>query len=357
MQVGLIGLPQSGKTTIFNALTRLNLDVTGYTQDKIESHVGTVKIPDARIDYLVSVYNPKKTTYAEIVFTDIGCKKRDDGHSEFDLDTMSKVDMLALIVCGFTSDTVVHPLGDANLIRDIDYLYSELILADLTLVETRLERLEKDQKKAKKPDPKEIEHLHRFKEHLEAEKFLSALEINEETDRMFRGYQFLTLKPVMVIINTGEDESDSLNIAEVETQLQRENKCFLSFCGNLEMEISQLNDEDKELFLEELDIAKPALNRFITTSFSLLNKIVFFTVGEDEVRAWEVEHNIPAKNAAGKIHSDIERGFIRAEVLAYKDFVDCDNSFPTARSKGLVRLEGKEYQVQDGDIISYRFNV
>ncbi|MCB1195430.1 YchF family ATPase [bacterium] len=357
MQVGLIGLPQSGKTTIFNALTRLNFDVSGYTQEKIESHVGSVKIPDSRIDHLVSVYSPKKTTFAEIVFTDIGCKKRDDGHSQFDLDSMRKVDMLALVVCAFKSDSVVHPLGGINPLRDVGYLCSELILSDLALVETRLERLEKEMLKPKKPDPKEINSLKRFKEHLENEQFLCTLEIDEETDRLFRGYQFLTLKPMMVIINTGESTDESVSVAQTETALKSEGKQFLSLSGKLEMEISQLNDEDKTLFLEELGIEKPALNRFILTAFALLNRIVFFTVGEDEVRAWEVENHIHAKSAAGKIHSDIERGFIRAEVLGYADFIACANSFATAKSRGLVRLEGKEYCLNDGDIISFRFNV
>jgi len=357
VKVGLIGLPQSGKTTLFNALTNLKVDVAGYAVEKIESHIGAVKVPDPRIEHLCSVYNPKKVSLVEMTFTDIGCKKRDDGRSEFDVQALRGLDMLAVVIRAFKSDTVLHPLGDVNPKRDLGYLESEFILEDLDLIEKRLERIQKDIKRNNKEAIKEQEYLNRFHAHLEEEKPLLTCELDAEGEKLFRGFQFLTLKPILLVFNMGETESDSAQCKEAQESIEKSGGKFLSLCGKLEMEITHLDDEDKEMFLEELGVNEPVLNRFIRTSFALLDRSVFFTVGPDEVKAWEIPSNIPAKEAAGKIHSDIERGFIRAEVLSYNDYIECENSYANARSKGLVRLEGKEYKVQDGDMIEYRFNV
>ncbi|MCD6459293.1 redox-regulated ATPase YchF [bacterium] len=357
MKVGLIGLPQSGKTTLFNALTNLKIDVSGYAIEKIESHIGAVKVPDPRIDHLCSVYNPKKVSLVEMTFTDIGCKKRDDGRSEFDVQALRGLDMLAVVIRAFESDTVLHPLGEVNPMRDLRYLESEFILEDLDLIEKRLERIKKDIKRNNKEAVKEQEYLIKFKAHLEQEKPLLTYEFDAQGEKLFRGFQFLTLKPVLLVFNTGETESNTVDYKQAQEKINTAGGKFLCLCAKLEMEIVYLDDEDKELFLEELGINEPVLNRFIITSFELLDRSVFFTVGPDEVKAWEIPSKISAKEAAGKIHSDIARGFIRAEVLAYNDFVKCDNSYTIARSKGLVRLEGKEYNVKDGDIIEFRFNV
>ncbi len=357
MRVGLIGLPQSGKTTIFNALTNLDLDVKGYAQEKIESHIGVVKVPDERVEHLVSTFSPKKTSYAEMVFIDIGGKKGLDGHAEFDLKAIREVDMLAIIIRAFKSDDVLHPLDDVNLLRDINYLESEFLIADMLLIETRLEKIEKEIKRNKKENIKEYEYLNQFKDHLDNEQPLSSLEINEEADMLFRGFQFLTLKPVLFVLNIGEDETDTVDTSEVVAKFDGTEFSVMTLSGKFEMEIAQLNDEDKAIFLEDMGMDEPVLNRFIKKSYSLLDRIVFFTVGPDEVKAWEIPSGITAKQAAGKIHTDISRGFIRAEVLGYQDYVDCDNSYPNARSRGLVRLEGKEYKVKDGDMIEFRFNV
>ncbi len=357
MRVGLIGLPQSGKTTIFNALTNLDFDVKGYAQEKIESHIGVVKVPDRRIEHLVSTFNPKKTSYAEMTFIDIGGKKGLDGHAEFDLKAIREVDMLAVIIRAFKSDDVLHPLGGVDLLCDISYLESEFLIADLLLIETRLERIEKEIKRNKKENLKEFEYLQQFKEHLDNEQPLSSLEINDEAEMLFRGFQFLTMKPVLFVLNTGEDETDTADTSEVVAKFDKTEFSVMILSGKLEMEIAQLNDEDKAVFLEDMGMDEPVLNRFIKKSYSLLDRIVFFTVGPDEVKAWEIPSGISAKQAAGKIHTDISRGFIRAEVLGFQDYVECDNSYPNARSKGLVRLEGKEYKVKDGDMIEFRFNV
>ncbi len=357
MKVGLIGLPQSGKTTIFNALTRQNVAVEGYAREKLESHLGVVKVPDPRLDHLAQAYQPKKLTHAEMVFTDIGCIKRDDGHSEFDMSALRGLDVLAVVIRAFDSDTVLHPLGDVDPQNDVVYLQSEFILEDLSLVEKRLERIEKELKKNKKDNQLEFEYLQKFKEHLEEEKPLRTFTMDSEGEKIFRGFQFLTLKPVLYIFNTGESDSSTASLAGAQDLLAEKGDMSITLCGNLEMEVSQLDEQDRLAFLAELGIAEPALNLFIRTAFSLLSMIVFFTVGKDEVRAWEIQAGITAKEAAGRIHSDISRGFIRAEVLSYDAFVSCNDSYTVARSKGLVRLEGKEYKVADGDMIEYRFNV
>jgi len=357
VKAGLIGLPQSGKTTVFNALTKLNMDVKGYSQDKIESHLGVVKVPDERVDYLDSVYKPKKVSYAEMAFVDIGCKKKDDGRSEFDLQAIKELDMLAVVIRAFKSAQVIHPSGNVDPLRDLNNLLSEFILEDLALVEKRIEKIDAELKRNKKENIKELEYLKQFKDCLEEEKPIRLIEFDEEMNKLFRGFQFLSQKPVIIVFNTGESESDTADTGPAQDKLDRNGIMHIKFCGKLEMEISQLSDEDREIFLEELNIKEPALNLFIRSAYKLLNRIEFFTVGPDEVKAWEIPSEINAKEAAGKIHSDIARGFIRAEVLAYKDFVDSGNSYVTARSKGLVRLEGKEYKVKDGDIIEFRFNV
>jgi len=357
VKAGLIGLVQSGKTTIFNALTKLEMDVKGYTQDKIESHTGVVKVPDERVDYLNSVYKPKKLSYAELVFVDIGCKKREDGHSEFDLQAIKELDMLAVVVRAFKSAQVIHPLGSVDPLRDINNLLSEFILEDLVLVEKRIEKIEAELKRNKKENIKELEYLKTFKDSLENEIPISAIEFDEEMNKLFRGFQFLSQKPVIAVFNLGESDTDTADISLAQDKLNKSGIMHIKFCGKLEMEISRLSDEDRDIFLEELNIKEPALNLFIKSAYKLLNRVEFFTVGPDEVKAWEIPAGITAKEAAGKIHSDIARGFIRAEVLAYKDFVESGNSYVTARSKGLVRLEGKEYKVKDGDMIEFRFNV
>lgn len=357
MKAGLIGYPQSGKTTVFNAMTNMKIDVAGYGGRSGESHVAAVKVPDERIDYLTGVYNPKKVTFVDMTFVDIGCKKKENERSEFDMAAIRGLDVLAVVIRAFKDDTVLHPLDRIDPLGDVQQLQSEFLLEDLALIETRLERLKKDVKRNNKEAVKEQEYLTGFQEHLENEQPLSSYPLDQEGETLFRGFQFLTLKPVLYIFNTGESPSDNADTAAAERYLDDAGIPYTSLCGKLEMEIAQLPDEDKELFLEELQIEETALNRFIRMAFSLLNRIAFFTVGPDEVRAWEITTTTTARDAAGKIHSDIARGFIRAEVLAYDDFIANDNSYPNARAKGLVRLEGKEYIVKDGDMIEFRFNV
>ncbi|RJP59240.1 MAG: redox-regulated ATPase YchF [Candidatus Auribacter fodinae] len=357
VKAGIIGLPQCGKTTVFNAMTNMKVTVDGYGGKGVESHVAAVKVPDERMDYLASVYNPKKLTYVDMTFVDIGCKKKANERSEFDMASIRGLDMLAVVIRAFRDEAVPHPLDRINPLGDVEQLQSEFLLEDLALIETRLERLEKDIKRNNKDAVKERDYLFEFQKHLEDEKPLRTYPLDSEGEKVFRGFQFLTLKPVLYIFNTGETPDKTVDLQSAKAYLENAGIPYIILSGNLEMEIAQLPEEDRALFLEDLKIDEPALSKFIKMSFSLLNRCVFFTVGPDEVRAWEITSTCTAREAAGKIHSDIARGFIRAEVLSYSDYRACGDSYQSARSKGLVRLEGKEYVVKDGDMIEFRFNV
>ena len=361
MKIAIIGLANSGKTTIFNALTGLNLETTIYPTVTAEPHLGVVKVPDIRLDRLTEIYNPKKTTNATVEYVDyIGLTKGDMVQNRKVFDLIKDADAIVHVVREFEDESVAHPMESINPRRDAETIELEMIFGDLELVDKRLERMEQGLKRGKKPDETEKKVLVKCKEVLEKETALRDMDFSEEEQKTMRNLQFMSIKPELVVLNVGEQDLNSEKTKTTTSGLQgffkgRQVK-VLSLCGKIEMEIAQLSPDEAKAFLDDLGIEEPALNKLIHVSYNLLGLISFLTVGEDEVRAWTIKKGLEAQKAAGKIHSDIERGFIRAEVVSYKDFIAHGN-MAGAREKGLLRLEGKTYEVKDGDIINFRFNV
>jgi GTP-binding protein YchF len=361
MKTAIIGLANSGKTTIFNALTELNLEVTNYPTVASEPYIGMVKVPDERLVRLTEIYKPKKTTPATVEYIDyVGLTKGDMEQNRKVFDLIRDADAIVHVVRGFVDETVVHPMGSVDMGRDAETVEMEMIFGDLELVEKRLTRMEEAQKRGKKPDEVEQQLLLKCKGALENETALRDVDFNEEEQKTMRALQFMSIKPQLIVLNVAEEDMNSAATLEAIDALQKFFKGrqvkVLSLCGKIEMEIAQLPHDEAQAFLEDLGIAEPALNKLISLSYDLLGFISFLTSGEDEVRAWTIRKGTVAQRAAGKIHSDIERGFIRAEVVAYDDFM-AHGSMAAARDKGLVRLEGKTYEVKNGDIINFRFNV
>ena len=359
MKVALIGLSNSGKTTVFNALTGLTVDTTVYPTISGEPNIGVVKVPHSEIDMLSEIYRPKKTTYATIEYLDyIGLTRGDLKQNRKVFDLIKDVDAIVHVARAFYDESIIHPMETINPVRDVETVELELIFADLAFIETRLERIEEGKNRGKKPDETEKKLLLKCKDFLLKETALRDVEFTNEEMKVMRPLQFLSTIPKVIVLNSGERDGDTEYAKTLETSLLNRypSADVLTLCGKIEMEISQLPDDERKPFLEELGIEEPASNRLIRTCYQLLGLISFITVGEDEVRAWTVRSNTNAVIAAGKIHSDIERGFIRAEVISYDDFI-ASGSMHTAREKGLLRLEGKTYEVQDGDIINFRFNV
>jgi GTP-binding protein YchF len=342
MKVGLIGHRGAGKTTIFNMLTGLQAQVGGFGKEEV--HLGVIKVPDERIDRLSQIFKPKKTTYAEIRFTDFPPQAEDKLKSNNALVMqMREVDAIALVLRDFES-------GSAP-IRELNDLLTEMILADLTIVENRRNRLKKE-----KGRPQEEGLLERCAKALENEQSLRTLNFSAEEENLLSGFGFLSRKPLLVLFNQSEDQAGHPLALSYQEELQRRDLEGLALAGKVEMEIAQLDESDRAAFLKEIGITEPARDRFIRASYHLLDLISFFTAGEDEVRAWTITQGTHARQAAGKIHSDIERGFIRAEVIAYADFI-AHGSEAKCKEAGKLRLEGKDYIVKDADIIHFRFAV
>lgn len=349
MKLAIIGLPGSGKTTLFNALTRGHAVVCPGGRFK-EANLGVVKVPDVRVDTLSTLYEPEKTIYAYVEYVDVGGL---DGSSEKSkpldeklVNLVRPADALVLVARNFELGGM-KPTARA----DIRKVESELILADLLVVENRLTRIGEDKKRGKKINEEEHDLLSRCLAALEGETPLRLLnEVLSST--LLKGFAFLTAKPTLWVINNQEKHYPKVEIAQVPP-----NTMVTEVCGSLEMELAQLSPEEAEMFRRDLELdVEPALQRIIRHSYILLGFISFFTVGKDEVRAWTIKKGTNAQRAAGVIHSDIEKGFIRAEVLAYDDLAEF-GSYAQAQKKGRVRLEGRDYIVQDGDIINFRFNV
>ncbi len=361
MKIAITGLANSGKTTIFNALTGMSLETTIYATVASEPHHGVVKVPDARIEKLSEIYKPKKTTYATVEYIDyIGLTKGDMEQNRKVFDLIKDVEAVVHVIRGFEDETVAHPLGDIDPKRDAETVELEMIFGDLELVDKRLERMEQGIKRGKKPDEAEKKLLLKCKEVLEGERPLRDVEFSEDEQKAMSHLQFMSIKPLVAVVNVGEKDMNSEKTTGIVELLQSlftgKGVRVLSLCGKIEMEIAQLPSEEAAAFLDDLGIKEPALNKLIHVSYDLLGLISFLTSGEDEVRAWTIRKGMNAQKAAGKIHSDIERGFIRAEVIFFDDFISC-GSMSAARDKGLLRLEGKSYEVRDGDIINFRFNV
>ena len=325
-------------------LTGLQAQVGGHG-GKEEIHLGVIKVPDVRVDKLSQVFKPKKTTYAEIRFTDFPASQNDDnlkGNSSL-VTQMREVDAMALVLRDFELD--------ADPVRQLNDLLTEMILADLTVVENRRTRLKKE-----KARPQEEALLERCATTLENEDSLRNLEFSADEENLLSGFGFLSRKPVLVLFNQADDKAGQPLSAAYQDELKRRGLDGLALAGKVEMEVAQLDESDRAPFLKEIGIQQPARERFILASYRLLDLISFLTTGEDEVRAWTITQGTIARKAAGKIHSDIERGFIRAEVIAYNDFVVL-GSEAKCKEAGKLRLEGKDYIVQDGDIIHFRFAV
>jgi GTP-binding protein YchF len=344
MKVGLIGHRGAGKTTVFNMLTGLQAQVGAYG-GKEEVHLGVIKVPDARVDKLSQIFKPKKTTYAEIRFTDFPASQSEDdlkGNNSL-VTQMREVDAMALVLRNF------EPGADP--IRELNDLLTEMILADLTVVENRRMRLKKE-----KARPQEEALLERCVAALESEKSLRNLEFSADEENILSGFGFLSRKPALALFNQADDKAGQPLPAAYQDELKRRELEGLPLAGKVEMEVAQLDEGDRAAFLKEIGIQEPARERFIRASYRLMDLISFLTAGEDEVRAWTIPQGTVARKAAGKIHSDIEHGFIRAEVIAYEDFIAL-GSETKCKEAGKLRLEGKDYVVQDGDIIHFRFAV
>lgn len=369
MKLAIVGLSNSGKTTVFNALTGKNIETTSYPTVGGEPNLGIVRVPDYRVDKLAEIYNPRKVTYATVEYIDyIGLTRGDIAQNRKVFDLIKDVDAIVHVVRAFEDDSVPHPMNKVDPLRDIETLELELIFGDLDLVEKRLERMQEGAKKGKKPNEAEKALLLKCKDALEREIPLRSISFNDDEQKVMRHLQFVSTKPEVVVLNIGEKdlntEKEKRLLSDVDiyfkTKYQnsslRTHHSSLSLCGKIEMEIAQLPPDEAKAFLDDLNIKEPALNKLIHVSYDLLGLISFLTCGEDEVRAWTIQRGTNAQKAAGKIHSDIERGFIRAEVVGYEDFISC-GSIAAAKDKGLLRLEGKGYEVKDGDIINFRFNV
>ena len=361
MKTAIIGLANSGKTTVFNALTGLNHEVTAYATVASEPSVGVVKVPDARITRLSEIFKPKKSTWATVEYIDyIGLTKGDLAQNRKVFDLIRDADALVHVVRGFEDETVSHPMGSVDPRRDAETVELEMIFGDLELVEKRLDRMAEAAKRGKKPDDLEQKLLLKCKEALENETALRDVGFTDEEQKAMRSLQFMSIKPQLVVINVSDEEINSDDtraaVEDINGYFSGRSVKVISLSGKIEMEIARLSPEEAEAFLDDLGIDEPALNKLIRLSYDLLGFISFLTTGEDEVRAWTIKKGTDAQHAAGKIHSDIERGFIRAETVAYDDFIR-HGSMAAAKEKGLVRLEGKTYDVKDGDIINFRFNV
>jgi len=364
MQVGIVGPGSSGKTTLFNALTRGSAATSAYGGRR-EVNVGVIQVPDPRFDWLVDLYHPRKVTPATIEFVD-GMGGQEAGERRGDLGadfyaTVRRTDALALVVRAFEDEMVPHPKGRIDPVADAHAVVSELILADLQAVERRLERLEKLARGAKADRPqtlRQIEIFQRLREALEEERTAREVGLTEEEQAAIRDVELLTDKTIVLVLNIGEDQigQETPTTQAFAAYAAEHGYTWIALCAKVEAEVAQLEPEEESEFLEAMGIEEPARNRFIRVCYGSLGLISFFTVGEDEVRAWTIRKESTAVQAAGKIHSDLARGFIRAETLPYERLRET-GSWNAAKEKGYLRLEGKEYRVQDGDILHIRFQV
>ena len=359
LRAALIGFSSSGKTTLFQLMTSARDAPRG----RSDVNIGISKVPDARLDALTAMYNPRKRAPATIEFTDMAVPARAGAQALVDVAGYKNADALVHVIRAFRDPAVAHPSGSIDPARDARAMEDELLLADLGVAERRLERIEKDLKKARST---ELEHerdlVHRCRQALEEGRPLRALELAGEDNKRLRGFQFLSAKPLLLVINL--DEADvagagasverAADRAGVTGFLQHAATRAVALCTTIELEIAQLEGADATAFLADLGLTESGLDRVIRASYDLLGYMSFFTVGEDECRAWSIARGTPAQAAAGEIHSDIQRGFIRAEVVAYERLM-ARGSMASCREHGEVRLEGKEYIVRDGDIINFRF--
>ena len=365
MKLGIVGLPNVGKSTLFNSLTKAGAESANYPFCTIDPNVGIVTVPDERLRLLGNFYKSKKVTPAVIEFVDIaglvkGASKGEGLGNQF-LANIREVDALVHVVRCFEDSNVVHVDGSIDPLRDIETINLELVFSDLEILERRIAKVTKTARMDKEA-AKELTFLERVKKHLEDGKLAITLETENEDEEAWLGtYNLLTAKPVIYAANVAEDDiaddgADNDHVKAVREYAAQQNSEVFVICAQIEEEISELDDDEKKMFLDDLGLEESGLEKLVRASYHLLGLMSFLTAGEDETRAWTIKIGTKAPQAAGKIHTDFERGFIKAEVVNYQDLLDC-GSYAGAREKGLVRMEGKDYIVKDGDVILFRFNV
>lgn len=360
MKIAIIGLANSGKTTVFNALTRGTAETTNYASGQLEPNLAMVKVPDPRLGVLARMFNPKKITPADVQYVDVGGlssgARQSGGLPPALLNYIGGADALLHVARAFADESVAHPEGTVNLERDIESVDLELAFSDLGIIERRLIKLNAEIGKMSSKDREqrvaERDTLVRLQGALEAGTPIRNIDLSEEEERLLRGYQFLTAKPLLLVLNIGEDQIASPPAAARAGR----GSDVVALCGKIEAELAQLDDDDARAFMDDLGISAPARDRVIASSYELLGLISFLTAGPDEVRAWTIRRNTPAVEAAGTIHTDIQRGFIRAEIVAYDDLIQ-SGGMAEAKKVGAVRLEGKQYIVKDGDVCHFLFNI
>lgn len=370
MRVGIVGLPQVGKTTIFNLLTQGHADTSSWGGGRGEAHIGIARVPDKRLDKLAEIFPPKKVTHATVEYVDLPGLARGEGRAALEgqakemasyLNNLKNVDALVHVVRGFEDPNLPHTEGSVDVLRDVSLFELEMIFSDLAIIEKRLERLSKDLKKAKSTEL-ELENalLLRFQAALEAEQPLRDLDLTAEETKRIKGFTFLSAKPILLVINLGDEDTGKISTV-VETfklgdYAAKRNVGITAVSGKIEAEISALSPADAQVFIEDLGLSTDGLTRIIEKSYALLGLFSFYTAGEPEVRAWTIPRNTTAQQAAGVIHTDIEKGFIKAEVVSFSDLIEL-GSFAAVKSKGALRLEGKDYLVREEDVILFRFNI
>jgi hypothetical protein len=352
MNVGIIGFARSGKTTVFNALTGSQAEVGSYGAR--DANLAVLKVPDERVDVLTEIYRPKKKTYAEFQFIDVPPSESGEDRKALDesaLTSLRNAEALVHVVRAFGDEAVMHPLGSVDPERDCGALEEELQFADLVVIERRLERKDRE-----RSFDAEYEALQRCKAHIEAGRPLRTLDLPLNQAALLTGFTFLSQKPILLLANYGEEGIGEEDPAGLRAYADKTGQALIELCGAMEMEVTQLPEEERQAFRDELGLGAESRTRFLRTAYSMLGLISFLTAGEPEVRAWTIRRGATAPEAAGTIHSDLQRGFIRAEVVSYEDFAEC-GSMAKVKERGLLRLEGKDYVVRDGDIMLIRFNV